>query len=308
MNLLIAKRNGMSGEEIAALGKLGFNIIEDARDYLPYKGDKSRVEAVICYQFFNYNDIREFPNLKLIHLTSAGYDHMPLDYIKEKGITLYNARGLYSVPIAEFVLWGVLSLYKEAEYFRAQRAERRWKQLGQLREIGGKTVTILGAGSIATEISKRFSALGCAVTALCRHPQPNPEFFAVKSINELDSLLPDTDILILAAPLTDETYHIMNSQRFALMKKGSCFVNIARGALAETAALISALERGQLSGAVLDVFEEEPLGENHPLWETENVILTPHNAFAGEFNGHRCFAMMEKDLKAWMDEHKQEII
>lgn len=308
MNLLIAKRNGMSSEEIAALGKLGFNIIEDARDYLPYEGDKSRVEAVICYRFFNFNDIREFPNLKLIHLTSAGYDHMPLDYIREKGITLYNARGLYSVPIAEFVLWGVLSLYKEAEYFRSQRAERRWKQLGQLREIGGKAVTILGAGSIAAEICKRFTAMGCAVTALCRHPKPDPDFFAVKSVNELDALLPETDILILAAPLTEETYHIMNSQRFALMKKGSCFVNIARGPLADTAATISALESGQLSGAVLDVFEEEPLSENHPLWEVENVILTPHNAFAGEFNGRRCFEMMEKDLKAWMDEHKEETI
>lgn len=301
MNLLIAKRNGMSSEEIAALGKLGFNIIEDARDHLPYEGDKSRVEAVICYQFFNHNDIREFPNLKLIHLTSAGYDHMPLDYIKEKGITLYNARGLYSVSIAEFVLWGVLSLYKEAEYFRSQAAARRWKQLGRLREIGGKAVTILGAGSIAAEISKRFTALGCTVTALCRHPRPDPDFFAVKSVNELDAVLPETDILILAAPLTEETYHIMNPRRFALMKKGSVFINIARGQLADTAALISALESGRLSGAVLDVFEEEPLGENHPLWDAENVILTPHNAFAGEFNGRRCFDLMYRDLKKWLE-------
>ncbi len=308
MNLLIAKRNGMNSEEIAELGKLGFSIMEDGRDYLPYEGDKSRVEAVICYQFFKHNDIREFPNLKLIHLTSAGYDHMPLDYIKEKGITLYNARGLYSVAIAEFVLWGVLSLYKEAEYFRARRAERRWKQLGQLREMGGKTVTILGAGSIAAEISKRFTAMGCTATSLCRHPKPDPDFFAVKSVNELNALLPETDILILAAPLTEETRHIMNAERFALMKKGSCFVNIARGALADTAAIISALESGQISGAVLDVFEEEPLPENHPLWDMQNVILTPHNAFAGEFNGRRCFAMMKEDLKAWMDENKEEII
>ena len=308
MNLLIAKRNGMKSEEIAALGNLGFNIIEDGKDTLAYEGDRDKIEAVICYQFFNYNDIRSFPNLKLIHLTSAGYDHMPLDYIKEKGIALYNARGLYSVAIAEFVLWGVLSLYKEAEYFRSQRSKRQWKQLGQLREIGGKSVTILGAGSIAAEISCRFTAMGCAVTALCRHPKPDKNFFAVKSINELDALLPETDILILAAPLTEETFHIMNDQRFARMKKGSCFVNIARGGLADTDAIISALENGHLSGAVLDVFEEEPLPENHPLWDAENVILTPHNAFAGEFNGRRCFAMMKKDLEAWLAENKEEII
>lgn len=302
MNLLISKRNGMNSDEIAELGKLGFSIIEDGKDFLPYEGDKSRVEAVICYQFFNHNDIREFPNLKLIHLTSAGYDHMPLDYIREKGIALFNARGLYSVPIAEFVLWGVLQLYKEAAYFRAQAQSRRWKQLGRLRELGGKNVTVFGAGSIASEIGKRFTAMGCSVTALCRHPEPHPDFFAVKSAGELDSILPDTDILILAAPLTDETFHIMNAHRFALMKRGSVFVNIARGALADTNALLSALESEQLSGAVLDVFEEEPLSENHPLWDAENVILTPHNAFAGEFNGRRCFEMLRKDLKKWMDE------
>ena len=308
MNLLIAKRNGMNSEEIAALGNLGFNIIEDGRDNLPYEGDKDKVEAVICYQFFNHNDIRTFPNLRLIHLTSAGYDHMPLDYIKEKGIALYNARGLYSVAIAEFVLWGVLSLYKEAEYFRSQKAQRRWKQLGMLREIGGKSVTILGAGSIAAELSRRFTAMGCTVTALCRHPEPDENFFAVKSVSELDALLPETDILILAAPLTEETHHIMNARRFGLTKRGSCFVNIARGGLADTDAIISALESGQLSGAVLDVFEEEPLPDDHPLWDTKNVILTPHNAFAGEFNGRRCFAMMKKDLEAWLAENNEEII
>ncbi len=308
MNLLIAKRNGMNSEEIYELSKLGFNILEDGSDTLPYQGDREKIEAVICYQFFKHNDIRTFPNLKLIHLTSAGYDHMPLDYIRENGIALYNARGLYSVAIAEFVLWGVLSLYKEAEYFRSQRAERRWRQLGMLREIGGKSVTILGAGSIAAEISKRLSAMGCSVTALCRHPKPDENFFAVKSVRELNSLLPETDILILAAPLTEETFHIMNAERFALMKKGSCFVNIARGALADTDAIISALESEQLSGAVLDVFEEEPLPENHPLWDMKNVVLTPHNAFAGEFNGRRCFAMMKNDLKAWMDENKKGMI
>lgn len=300
MKLLIAKRNGMNDAELGQLAALGFELVLDAVDYAPYSGDTSDIDAVICYQFFDHNDIRAFPRLKIIHLTSAGYDHMPLDYLREKGIALYNNRGTYSVPIAEFVLGGVLQLYKEAAYFRGQVRERGWKQLGNLRELGGKNVTILGAGSIAGEISKRFMAMGCTVTGLCRHPEPDPAFSAVRSVEELDTLLPETDIMILAAPLTDSTFHIMNAARFALIKPGAVFVNIARGGLCDTGALGAALESGTLSGAVLDVFETEPLPADHPLWDMENVIVTPHNSFAGEYNGHRTFENMHKAFREWL--------
>ncbi len=301
MKLLVAKKNGMSDAELQRLAGLGFELVTDALDHKPYSGDTADIEAVICYQFFNHNDITAFPKLRCIHLTSAGYDHMPLDYLREKGIALFNNRGAYSVPIAEFVLGGVLQLYKEAAYFRAERSRHGWKQLGRLRELGGKNVTILGAGSISAEISKRMTAMGCRVTALNRHPKPAPDFFAVKSVDALDSLLPETDIMILAAPLSDSTFHIMNAERFALMKKDSVFVNIARGGLADTDALVAALRDGCLSGAVLDVFEEEPLSADHPLWEMENVILTPHNSFAGEYNGRRTFENIYKDFSQWLE-------
>lgn len=301
MKLLVAKRNGMNDAELEALAALGFELVLDAVDYRPYGGDTSDIEAVICYQFFNYNDIKSFPKLRLIHLTSAGYDHMPMDYIREKGIALFNNRGAYSAPIAEFVLWGVLSLYKEAAYFNAKRSAKVWRQLRDLRELSGRNVAILGAGSIAAEISKRFSAMGCGVTALSRHPKADPDFRFSKNVAELDAVLPETDILILAAPLTEETFHIMNAHRFALMKKGSVFVNIARGPLADTEALIAALRDGPISGAVLDVFEEEPLGAESPLWEMENVILTPHNSFAGENNGRRTFENIQRDFREWME-------
>lgn len=300
MKLLVAKKNGMSEAELSKLAALGFELVQGANDIRHYEGDTSDIDAVICYQFFSHNDIDAFPNLKVIHLTSAGYDHMPLDYLRERGIALYNNRGAYSAPIAEFVLGGVLQLYKEAAYFRGQVAARGWKQLGRLRELSGKNVTILGAGSIAAEISKRFAAMGCFVTALCRKPKPDPDFHAVRSVAELDEILPETDIMILAAPLNEGTYHIMNTKRFALMKKGGVFVNIARGGLADTAAMVDALESGALSGAVLDVFEEEPLPAEHPLWDMENVIFTPHNSFAGEFNGRRTFDNIHRDLSEWL--------
>ena len=301
MKLLVAKRNGMSDAELEKLAGLGFELVLDAVDYKPYTGDTSDIEAVICYQFFNHNDIKAFPKLKLIHLTSAGYDHMPLEYLREKGIALYNARGVYSVAIAEFVLGGVLQLYKEAAYFRSEVARRGWRQLQHLRELSEKNVTILGAGSIAAEIAKRFSAMGCRVTALCRNPdKAESGFDAVCKVEELDEILPGTDIMILAAPLNEGTFHIMNASRFGLIKKGSVFVNIARGGLVDTPALVEALECGNLSGAVIDVFETEPLEADNPLWEMENLIITPHNSFAGEFNGRRTFELMYRDLSQWL--------
>ena len=301
MVLLIAKRNGMSDEEIASLGDLGFEIRLLDRDGEVYDGNTEDIEAVICFQFFKHNDIRRFPKLKLIHLTSAGYDHMPLDYLREKGIALYNARGVYSVPIAEYVLGGVLHLYKEFPYFTAQNAEGGWAQLGNLRELSGKAVTIVGAGSIAAEISRRFVAMGCSVTALSRNPKADEVFSHVGNISSLGEILPETDILILAAPLNEGTFHIMNGGTFALMKKGSVFVNIARGGLADTDALMAALNSGHISGAVLDVFEEEPLPAEHPIRKMKNVLITPHNSFAGEFNGHRSYQVMHKDLKDYLE-------
>lgn len=304
MKLLVAKRNGMTEAELAALAQLGFELVTDANDYSPYSGDTADIEAVICYEFFKHNDIRNFPRLRLVHLTSAGFDHMPLDYLREKGIALYNNRGCYSAPIAEFVLWGVLDLYKSGAFFQKNAQNHIWRQTRSLRELSGKNVTILGAGSIAAEISKRFRAMGCRVTALCRNPKKLKDFDRIINVDYLDSLLPETDIMVLAAPLNEGTFHIFNAARFAKMKPGSVFVNIARGGLVDTGAFVAAMESGHLSGAVMDVFETEPLPKDSPLWDMENVIVTPHNSFAGENNGRRTFEIIHRDLQQWLEENQ----
>ncbi len=303
MKLLVAKRNGMTDAHLSALEALGFELILDAVDYRPYGGNKSDIEAVICYEFFKHNPIEDFPSLRVIHLTSAGFDHMPLDYLRERGITLYNARGVYSAAIAEFVLWGVLDLYKQGGELRRRAAARDWRQLRDLREIAGKRLCILGAGSIAAEIARRFSAMGAHTTALCRHPEGVEGFDEVRHVGELDAVLAHSDITVLAAPLTSESRHMFNAERFGKMKRGSVFVNIARGGIVDTEAFIGAMGSGQLSGAVMDVFETEPLPASSPIWDMANVIVTPHNAFAGEFNGQRTFELMHRDLKAYLEKN-----
>ena len=264
--------------------------------------DFSDIDAVFCYRFFCYNDISRFPSLKYIHTTSSGIDHMPLEYIRSHGIVLDNARGVYSVPMAEFALGAVLQLYKHMNRLRRQQAEHRWQMLdaAETRELSGRVVTILGAGSVGTECAKRFSAMGCRCIGLCRHPRDAEYFESVRRIDELDALLPETDILLLTLPLSDETRHIIDARRFGLLKPGAVLVNIARGPVADNAALLEALRSGHLSGALADVFDEEPLPPESPLWDVENLIVTPHSSFLGEHNPQRMFDLVYKDTVNWM--------
>ena len=291
MKLLICAQK-FSDEQLSALEELGFECVFHKRENDPLPEEYLDAEAVVCFRLFCYTPIERFEKLKMVHTTSAGLDHMPLEYISEKGIRLWNAGGVYSAPMAEFALGGVLQLYKKAELLRQQQQGHVWKQERKLQELAGKRVCIVGSGSIGGENAKRFSAMGCHVTGLCRHPKPLPYFDEVKSISELDCVLEKSDIIILSVPLDDSTRHLMNAERFARVKRGAVLVNIARGQVTDTEAFIKAMETGILSGAVLDVFEEEPLSADSPLWDMENVIVTPHNSFCGEFNSERMFRLI----------------
>lgn len=269
-------------QKLEALGlEITFHADERARVETP-----EGFEAVICNGLFLYNDIARFEKLRFIQLTSAGLDRIPVDYCREKGIRIGNARGVYSVPMAEFALWGVLQLYKQGKFFTDNQRAHRWEKHRGLLELAGKTVCILGCGSVGAECAKRFEAFGCRVLGIATGAREQEHFEAVYAMDSLMDVLPQADIVVLTLPLTEQTKHLFSRAVFEAMKPGSILVNLARGAIVDTDALVEALET-KLGGAVLDVFEEEPLGENSPLWDMENVVLTPHNAFVGEGNRQR---------------------
>jgi len=177
-------------------------------------------------------------------------------------------------------------MYKQSRFFMRNQQEHRWEKHRGLRELHGKTVCILGTGSVGTACAVRFSAFGCCVLGVNTHSRQNPYFENVYPVDELDTVLSQSDIVILAVPLTDQTKNLMNSKRFQAMKTGAILVNLSRGAVVDTDALLDALN-GHLGGAVLDVFEEEPLSDQSPLWTQETVLVTPHNSFVGEHNQAR---------------------
>lgn len=298
MNLLITgawKDASTYMDQIAHLGHM-VSFLQYEQDELPCAYEW--VEGVVCNGLFLSHSIEKFVNLKYIQLTSAGFDRVPMDYVNEHDIKIYNARGVYSIPMAEFAVSGVLQLYKKSRFFYENQKEHIWDKHRGLLELNGKTVCIVGCGSVGTECAKRFRAFGCEVIGVDLFPREDDNYWIMVSLSELDAELPKADVIVLTLPLTNETKHMMNQQRFAVLKENAVIVNIARGAVVDTNALLEALPR--MGGAVLDVFEEEPLDEHSLLWNMENVIVTPHNSFVGEGNQKRLTDVIFENLEGNM--------
>lgn len=297
MNLLITGALKYSKSFFKDIEILGNTIIFQQIEKEELVCDSTWVEGVICNGLFLYHDITKFKNLKYIQLTSAGYDRVPMDYIKEKNITIYNAKGVYSVPMAEFALCGVLQLYKQSRFFYENQKKHIWMKNRELFELEGKNVCIVGCGSVGTECAKRFRAFGCKVIGIDILPYNNVNYDIIENISSLDMVLPDSDIVILTLPFSKQTHHLINAQKLRLLKKNAVLVNIARGAVLDTEALIEYMPK--LKGAVLDVFEEEPLYINSRLWNMENVIITPHNSFDGDKNLDRLYKLILLNMERY---------
>ena len=286
MKLLVTGAWNGAQEHFETLASMGHEVIWmlDERGALP--DGAQMAQAVICNGLFLHHPEAGFEELRYVQLTSAGYDRVPLAALERRGITVHNARGVYSIPMAEFALCGVLQLYKQSRFFQQNQTDRRWEKHRGILELYGKTVCILGIGSVGRECAIRFGAFGCRVLGVNIRPRPVEHFDIVYPMEELNTALAMADIVVLAIPLTDETRHLINAERFQSMKSGAVLVNLARGAVVDTTALLDALD-SHLGGAVLDVFEQEPLAADSPLWTKKNVLLTPHNSFVGEHNGDR---------------------
>ncbi len=271
--------------------------MQQEKDFLPC--NYADVEGVICNGLFLYHDIKKFTSLKFIQLTSAGFDRVPMEEVNRRGIKIFNARGVYSVPMAEFALTGVLSLYKGFGFFGENQKKKAWVKNRNLIELYSQTVLIVGAGSVGTECAKRFKAMGCKVIGVDLFVREDDNFEIIYPLDKLDFALSKADVVVLTLPLTNETRSLFNANRFAVMKEGSVIVNIARGAVVDETALINALKQGKLLGACLDVFENEPLPPDSLLWDLQNVIITPHNSFVGNKNSQRLIEVIIENLNGF---------
>ena len=295
MKLLITGAWKCTSEQLNQIETMGHSVIfmQNEKDELPCLYEE--VEGVICNGLFLSHPIEKFTSLRSIQLTSAGFDRVPMDYVQAHRVAIHNARGVYSIPMAEFAISGVLQLYKQSRFFYENQKKSVWEKHRGVLELYGKTVCIVGCGNVGTECAKRFHAFGCKVIGVDLFPREDIAYEKIYALTSLDEALSQSDVVVLTLPLTEETRHMMNETRFRAMKDKSVLVNIARGAVVDEQALLKALDE-KLLGAVLDVFEEEPLSADNALWKKENVIATPHNSFVGDGNAERLYQAVLSNL------------
>lgn len=228
--------------------------------------------------------IDHLPALKWIHQAGAGVDAVLTPSIVASDVVMTNSAGVFDDPIAEFVLGQILIMVKRFDVGFRQQAERAWRHYMNGR-IAGKSVLVVGAGSIGRSIHRVLTSVGMDVSMMGRSARSDGTLGVIHGPEDLLVLASGHDVLVIATPLTPETTGMIDGSVLDAMPATSYLVNIGRGKIVDTNALVHALNTGSISGAALDVVDPEPLPENHPLWEAPGVVLTPHNA--GDYPEHR---------------------
>lgn len=247
-------------------------------------------EAEVLAVFdFRTTAIREnWPNakkLRWMHAASAGLDSVLFPESETSGVIITNSRGVFDQTIAEFVLGMMLVFAKDVRTTLELQRERRWKHR-ETERLAGQSVLVVGAGSIGRAIARLSKCANMQVSGIARSERvDDPDFGHVYPSERLHERLPGADFVVISAPLTDETRGMFGATEFAAFKRGARLINIGRGPIVQEGALVEALNTGQLAGAALDVFVEEPLPKEHPLWTMPNVIVSPHQS--GDFFGWR---------------------
>jgi phosphoglycerate dehydrogenase-like enzyme len=221
------------------------------------------------------------PRLAWVHSRNAGLDSFLFPELVDSPVALTNGSGVFSAPLGEFALAAMLYFAKDFPRMRRNQAAAKWEPFDVLR-LAGQTVGIVGYGDIGREVAWRAHAMGMRVFALKRHPPPpGSELRPVEKIyptSELRAVIAVSDYVVVAAPLTAETRHMVSEAEFAAMKPDAVIINVGRGPVIDEAAMIRALADGRIKGAGLDVFEHEPLPAGSPLYKMENVLVSPHCA------------------------------
>lgn len=295
MNLLITGAWEQAKSYIPAIQQLGHNIVflQQEKDPLPCSAEW--VEGVICNAFFLFHPIETLSNLRFIQLISAGFDRVPMKYVQEHGIKIYNAKDVYSIPMAEHAVACALWFFRGLGRFRENQKAHVWEKQRNLKEIHGKTVLIVGCGNVGMACARAFKALGCIVIGIDQYAKTAEVFSKIQNKESLIDCLRQADIVVLSVPLTSETKKLIADDELSALKDEALLINISRGEILDTVSLVKHLPR--LFGVALDVFEEEPLKPDNTLWDCENVLITPHNCFVGNGNANRLMQSILENLQ-----------
>jgi phosphoglycerate dehydrogenase-like enzyme len=260
-----------------------------------------------------YTLLHQSPALRWVHIHSAGADRQIYLDLMAKGVQVCTSSGANAQVVATVALAGMLALARRFPLLWAEQQQRQWiPMMGERmpRDLPGQTATVVGWGPIGQKLGSLLQALGMNVVAVRQQvqakplaqPSTQPDNVGVEMVTFEDwhQVLPKTDWLVLACPLTPKTRQLVNAQALALMPPGAHLVNVARGEVVDEPALVAALQSGQLGGAFLDVFAHEPLPKDSPLWAMPQVMVTPHAAGHSDGNETRVAQMFLDNLSRWV--------
>jgi phosphoglycerate dehydrogenase-like enzyme len=246
--------------------------------------------------------------LKWIHSTAAGVAQLMYPELRDSGILVTNPSGIFSIPMAEHTMGLLLALARNfPDSVRAQdrskwEQQEIWDKPQHLTELNGKVLLIVGYGSIGREVAKRAKAFDMRVWGVTRSGAGERAYVEnIFSVAQLGKVLPDADYVLLCAPETRETKHLIGAAEIAQMKRGARLINVGRGSLLDEAALLLALESGALGGAALDVAPTEPLPPESPLWKAPNLFITPHTSGVSDRLWGRQTAILMDLLENWFE-------
>jgi D-2-hydroxyacid dehydrogenase (NADP+) len=252
--------------------------------------------------------LKDAKKLKWIHSTAAGVAQLMYPELRRAGIQVTNPSGVFSVPMAEHTMGLILALARNFPDSVRQQDKANWSQQElwdkpqHLAEVNGQVLVIVGYGSIGRELAKRAKAFGMRVWGVTRSGAGDRAHAEkIVSAAELQETLPEADYLVISAPETGETKHLIGIAEIGRMKRGARVINVARGSLLDEKALIGALETGALGGAAIDVAETEPLPADSPLWKAPNLFITPHTSALSDRLWKRQTALLVELLERWFD-------
>ena len=258
-------------------------------------------QILFCIKFENRpyprDTVLACPSIQWVSNGGAGMDHL-LPWDPDR-LTVTNASGVASRMMAEYVIAGMLALSIGLPGFMRRQWQHRW-QFEPVAGIAGKTVAIVGVGRTGRAVAGLAGALAMRVVGTRAHPAPTPGVDTVYPATELHRALSDGDFIVVTAPLLESTRHLIDAGAIAAMKPGACLIDVSRGGVVDQSALIDGLVNQKLGGAVLDVFEAEPLAADNPLWDLPNVIITPHCSSVYEGWELRAAHMFCDNLERWL--------
>jgi len=234
--------------------------------------------TVVGGKEISVEDLERAENLRLFACNTAGVDHLPLDELAERGVAVTNAAGVHGPNVAEHVLGWVLTFARRLDEGRRRQQRREWRRFQSFTELAGSTVTVVGLGAIGETVVERFDGFDVDTVGVRHTVSKGGPTDEVVGYGDLLDVLPETDVLVLACPLTETTDRLVGEAELDALPTDAIVVNVARGGVVDTEALVAALRGNKIHGAGLDVTDPEPLPSDHDLWGFENVFLTPHVA------------------------------